>query len=70
MITKLNVKFGRNYKVTTKKDLVEISKKYLNNDELNKMLAKINNYENYEQVKDGYLGIKRMTQRTYIVELY
>ena len=69
MITKLNSRFGRNYKVTTKKDLVEIAKKYLNNDELNKMLARVNDYENYELVQDGYFGITRRTQRTYLVVL-
>lgn len=69
MITKLNVKFGENYKATSKGDLLKIAKKYLNEEQLNKMLARVNDYENYELVQDGYLGIKRMTQRTYIVEL-
>lgn len=70
MITKLNSRFGVNYEVTTKKDLVEFARNYLNEDELNEMLSKVKNYKNYERVQDGYLGIERLTERTYLVELY
>ena len=70
MITKLNSRFGANYVVTTKKDLVEFARNYLNDDELNEMLIKVNNYKNYECVRDGYLGIERLNKRTYLLELY
>ena len=68
MITKLKSKFGAIYKVTSKNDLTEFAKNYLSEPELNEMINKVNNYKNYENINDGYLGIKRVSQRTYIVE--
>lgn len=70
MITKLNSRFGVNYEVTTKKDLLEFARNYLNEDELKEMLRKVNNYKNYECVRDGYLGVSRISSRTYLVEIY
>ena len=70
MITNLNSRFGLVYNVTTKKDLVELTKKYLKDYELKEMLAKVNDYKNYECVDDGYLGVSRKSSRTYLVEIF
>ena len=71
MITRLKSDFNAYYKVTTKKDLTEFAKKYLKACELKEMLDKVNNYKNYEWVNDdnGYIGFKRKSQRTYLVEI-
>lgn len=72
MITKLKSDFNAYYKVTTKKDLVEFTKKYFNEYELKEMLDKVNDYKNYywKNDDDGFILVKRKSQRTYLVEIY
>ena len=70
MITKLDSRFGLVYNVTTKKDLLELTKKYLKVHELKEMLNKVNDYKNYECIDDGYLGVSRISSRTYLVEIF
>lgn len=68
MIKKLKSDFNAYYKVTTRKDLVEFAKKYLKACQLKEMLAKVNDYKNYEwRTDDGFILFERISQRTYMV---